>query len=563
MKITFVLRFLLILLILFTACKKQVIQTDKIETPELSPSFAIPLGYANLNLGDIERRFDGQELVFNQANQLFELVYQRSIFEFTAADYFQFATQNFSDSYSAPPSVATAINVGGAGATASWQEQLVNTLSFSNGESIDSVLINTGNLTINVNSEFSHDISINLSSPYIVSSAGSALNTTIDLDYQGMAPLSELITVDLSGYTIDFTRNGITTNEIELNATLFITSSGAPITGSENITFASTVNLTDYAAVYGYFGQFTTNLNGQTDIASFYENFNGGTLSLADPRLELFLFNTTGIEVATDFSAIFELADNSNVINSGAGLTNIPNLAPALFVGDTAVTTYQINNGNTNPTLTNMLNQAPTEIVFATNSTVNPTGIATNFLTKESKVWATANAVLPFFGYADNFSLNDTTDLDLEEELALSPQDNFTVEDVEKLTVRIITKNSLPVTGNVQLYFADSLGTVIDSLFTTAQNGENIIQGAPINTSLPISDPNYGKVTNSVEKTTDIVLTGQKLKSLIDQGSKKLIYSLKANTTDASNQTDIKFFPEYDLFIKVSAKIDFKLNLQQ
>ena len=45
--------------------------------------------------------------------------------------------------------------------------------------------------------------------------------------------------------------------------------------------------------------------------------------------------------------------------------------------------------------------------------------------------------------------------------------------------------------------------------------------------------------------------------------SKKLIYSLKANTTDASNQTDIKFFPEYDLFIKVSVKIDFKLNLQQ
>lgn len=555
--------FALALLVLLIGCKKQSIDLSNIESPELSPSFAIPLGFTNLNLGDLEKQLDGQDLVFNQGNQLFELVYQRDLFEFSAADYFQFTTQNFSNSFSAPPAIATALNAGGTGTTATWQQQLINTLALSNGEMIDSMRINSGNLSISVSSGFSHDITINLTSPYITAPNGSAFNTTVNIDYQGIAPVSETVIVDLSNYTIDFTRNGTTTNEIELNATLNITSSGAPTTGSETISFNSAVTLNDYESVYGYFGQITANVNGQTDIANFYQNFNGGVLSLADPRLELFLYNTTGIEVATDFSGIFELADNTNIINSGSGLTTIPNLLPALFVGDTAVTSHTIDNSNTNPTLTNMLDQAPTEIIFATNSTLNPSGVSTNFLTKESKVWATANAVLPFFGYADNFTLSDTSDLDLEEQLALSPQDNFTVEDVEKLTVRIITNNGLPVTGNVQLYFTDSLGVVLDSLFTTVTNGENILQGASINTSVPISNPNYGKVTMATEKVTDIVLEGEKLKKLIDLGSKKVIYKLRANTTEASSQTNIKFFPEYNLFIKVSAKIDFKLNLNQ
>lgn len=547
----------------FISCKKQVIQTDKIETPELTPSYGIPLGYASLNMGDIERVLDNEDFVFNQANQLFELVYQKDVFEFTASDYLQFGTQAFNNSFTAPASIGAALNGGGAGAQASFQEQIVNTINVTNGEMIDSVVINNGNIILTVNSDFSHDVSVNLNSPYITSSTGAAFSTTLNLNYTGTIPVTENVIVDLSGYTVDLTRNGTTSNEIELNALITVTSSGAPVIGTESVSFNSNIELNDYEAVYGYFGQITANVDGATNIADFYANFNNGTLHFEDPRLELFIYNTTGIEVANDFSTIFELADNSNFINSGAGLSNIPNLAPATFVGDTSLTTHLIDNSNTNPTLTDMLDEAPVEVVFSTNSTTNPNGVTTNFITKESKVWARANAILPFFGYLDNFTLSDTTDLDLAEELKLSPEDNLTVEDVEKLTIRIYTDNGLPVTGNIQLYFADSLGNVLDSLFTDAVNGEDIIQGGAINTALPVNDPNYGKVISSTQKTTDIVLVGEKLQNLINQNSKKIIYKVRANTTDSSNQTDIKFFPEYTLYVKVSAKIDFKLNLEK
>ncbi|MGB0933429.1 MAG: hypothetical protein ACPGU5_04045 [Lishizhenia sp.] len=545
-----------------SACKKQTIQTNQIETPELTPSFAIPIGYTNLNLGDIERKLDGNGLVFNQNNALFELVYRKNLFEITASDYLQIPAQTFTTSFSPPAPIITVLNGGGVGATASWQEQVINTLTFSNGEMLESVKLYGGNLDFSFTSDFSHAISIVLTSPYITSNTGIPFSTTVNLDYTGSTPVSESVSIDMSGYTFDLTRNGTTTNEIELNATVYVTNSGAPVSGSESISISTNLDLNQYDEVLGYFGQITNSLNSQTDITDFYTNFSNGTLYFADPRFELFIYNTLGVEVQNSFSSIFELADNTNVINSGSGLTNIPNLLPAGFIGDTSVLMHTIDNSNTSPSLSNLLDQGPKSVVFSTNSTLNPNGFSSNFITRDSKVWANANVILPFFLYADNFILSDTTALDLEKELKLSPEDNVTVEDVEKLTVRIITDNGLPLTSNIQIYFADSLGNVLDSLFTDVVNGENIIEGGLIDTSLPSTDPNYGKVINSVQKTTDIVLVGQKLQNLINQKSKKIIYKVKANTTDANNQTAVKFFPEYNLFVKVSAKIDFKLNLQ-
>ena len=51
---------------LFTlGCKKKEISLDNIKTPLLDPSFALPIGYAKLNIGDIEREYDVNNFLYN------------------------------------------------------------------------------------------------------------------------------------------------------------------------------------------------------------------------------------------------------------------------------------------------------------------------------------------------------------------------------------------------------------------------------------------------------------------------------------------------------------------
>jgi hypothetical protein len=543
------------------ACKKKEISLDQINTPLLEPSFALPIGYAKLNLGDIEREFDVNNFIYNNNTNLFEIIYRDRLFELSANDLINIPVQNYSNAYSMPVSSQTALVGGGAGFTTTYSDQSAIAFTVPNGGQLDSVIIQTGSLNIDLSSDFMHSAVITITIPSLVKN-GVVLQQTMNVNYSGSTPVLDNASIDLSGYTIDLTDGGTTDNTFNVALNFQVTSSGNAVSGTEQMTVDMQLSVGAFDAIWGYLGQQTNILSQDTSNITLFNDLAGGQVHFEDPQINLTIGNTAGVEVQTQFSAVFAPDNSTNVNLGGAGLTTIPLIARANNPGDTSITNHLVDNSNTSPTLSDLLDEGPGEIVYSSTATSNPNGFTNNFVLGDAIVWCEAEVVLPIFGWARNFTLSDTTDLDVADALGIDSTYNLTIEDVDKAMLRIIVDNGLPVDAGLQLYFADSNFVIIDSLFQTTSGIENVFDQGIVDFSLPLTDPNHGKVIQSTRKITDVIVSQALISKLINGNAKKLIYKSRALTNEANSGQNVKIFPEYTVEIKVSAKVDFKIDLQ-
>lgn len=553
-----------LLIILFFAtigCKKKEISLDNVKTPTLEPSFALPLLYASLNLGDVEKKFDVNNFLYNDNTNLFELVYRDRVFELSANDVVQIPTQNYSTSYSMPNTNQVALTGGGAGYTTTYTHQTSINFNVPNGAQLDSVIIQTGTIDIDISSDFMHSATIELTIPSLIKN-GNQLQQTLVVNYTGTTPITNSTSIDLSGYTVDLTNSGTTTNSFDIIAVFNITSTGNPISGSEQIELNIGLDVNTFESIWGYLGQVTNIINQDTSYVSLFKDLAGGQVHFEDPKLNLIIANTTGVDVQAQFSAVFAPDNSTNVNLGGVGLNSLPLISRATNPGDTTITYHTIDNNNTSPTLSNLLDEGPGEIVYSSSATSNPSGVTNNFVLGDALVWCDAEVVLPIYGWARNFTLSDTSDLDIANTLNIDSTSNLTVEDVKQLTLRLIIDNGLPIDAGVQLYFADTNFVVIDSLFKTTGGIENIFEKGIVDFSLPVTDPNHGKVIKSTRDITDIIVSQELIKKLVNNKSKKLIYKARALTSEANSGQNVKIYPEYTVGIKASAKVDFQVNLE-
>lgn len=65
----------------------------------------------------------------------------------------------------------------------------------------------------------------------------------------------------------------------------------------------------------------------------------------------------------------------------------------------------------------------------------------------------------------------------------------------------------------------------------------------------------------SSQSINDIVLSQGQLQTLITKGTKKIIYKMVVNTTDSDQMQDVKFYPEYEISLQLSAKLNLNVNL--
>ena len=546
--------------LLIGGCKKKDISLDNLNTPLLTPSFALPIGHAHLNIGDVEREYDVNNFIYNDNEHLFEFVYKDRLFELSANDVIQIPTQNNSNSYSMPGANQVSFVGGGVGYVTNFSQQTALNFNVPNGAQLDSVIVQNGSLTIGLNSSFMHSGITNITIPSLTMN-GAPLQHTLNAVFTGNIPVLDNTTIDISGYTLDLTDGGNTTNSFNVSLGFQITNSGNPVLATDNITIDMGLNVSSFDAIWGYLGQTTNILSQDTSNIKMFDNLAGGQVHFEEPRIELTIGNTAGLEVQTQFSAVLAPDNSTNITLGGAGL-NFPLIARAINPGDTAITSHIIDNTNTSPVLSDVLDENPRTIVYTSSATSNPSGLANNFILGDASVWCDTEVILPLYGWARNFTLSDTTDLDIASVLGIDSSSNLTVEDVEQAMLRIIVDNGLPVDAGVQLYFADTNFVVIDSVFNVVGGIENVFEHGVVDFSLPLSDPNHGKVVQSTRKITDIVVTQDLIQKLINGNAKKLIYKTRGLTNDAYSGQNVKIYPEYNVDIKVSAKVDFNINLE-
>ncbi len=555
--------FILLCLLINSCVKDEWIFNDNISVDNLDPSFALPIAQTTLNLGDLEQHLDSESFVYSEEDETFWLVYPNDLFELRADDLIELPSQEFEDSYSLSSSAADAFNLAGAGTIFNYNNNPGFNITVENGAEIDSILFKGGSLLINLESDFEHDVEIVLSIPGL--RIGSIpFSTTLNLDWMGSVPVLASFEQDLTGYSLDLTDSGLSNNFMALESSIEITHSGENVSTGDEIDYELSMDMNEFKIIHGYVGQQTEILAVDTQNIDIFADLNGGILHFENPSIDLRLVNSSGVPVELDLTSVYSPDDNVSTVLSGDDLENIPIIEPALFPGDEVTTSFSITNEGTNPTLSDMMDDGPFNLIYSIDANTNPLGFMNNFIEDTSSVKCFADVILPFYGYADNFALADTSDADIESIMGLddTEESNLDAEDIEKVTIRLVVDNGLPVDVGVQVYFMDTLDVLVDSLFENTPYNF-IFNAGFVDFSLPDSNPNHGRVISDTRTVSDIILTQEKIQFLVDNNAKKVVLKTIANTNSASSGEVIKIYPEYEVSVKVSAKIDTDIDLNE
>ena len=550
---------LVVIACLYGCIRDEFVLNENIQIDNLDPSFALPLGSANINLGKAEEAFDSDDFVYNEGDQTFAIIYREELFNITASEMISTVPAEFQASHALSASESTTANLTPAGSTYSYGSSESISFPTTQGEELDSITFNAGTIDIDFSSEVPASQTITFTIPGLTLN-GNVFEESVILIYSGSLPMTETASFDLTGYSLDLTDGGTTTNTIEMDIEVEATSSGETTSEGMLTNLNVTLNLEEFGSIWGYFGQVELAALENVQQVDVYGDLTEGVLHFEEPSIHFTVTNSSGVPVDIMFSSVYAPANSAAQTITGADLSNVPIIAAADLPGETAITEHAVTNDGTSPTISTMLDEGPFELIYNSTSTINPEGPQQNFVLDSSKVTCSAELMLPFFGYADDFSFQDTTDLDLEESLGFGPDDVLTEDDIEQVTIRMIADNGLPIQIGLQAYFTDTMFNVLDSLFIPGT--QNIFEPGFIDFGLDENHPDFGKVTQPTRQIVDFTITGKQVSDLMDQNSKKLIFRAVGITSNAPDEV-VKFFPEYNMAIKLSAKVDTNIDLTE
>ncbi|MGB3946351.1 MAG: hypothetical protein WBM13_00080 [Bacteroidia bacterium] len=512
------------------SCVKDNFELDKLMGVEWNPNLAVPLVYSSLSLEDMLK--NGGGLVVVDADNFCSLVYRGNLFSLMAKDLIQIPNNQ-------PPPFTMSLDngqisaLGIAGTITIPYSQTLAFDSGNNGPKIDSVIFKTGSLDVSLNSDFQYSGQIKLTLPGARKN-GVAFTKTMPFNYTGTVPVTNISSSDLAGYKFDMTNGGTTFNEIVANYELTISGSGNPISPSNQLSLSININNLNFDKIYGDIGQMPITPDVDTvDISVFRNVLGSATFSLVDPHIKVIIANSYGVPIQAGVSQFF----GYNPGSAPYAITGAPNPLPIQSptfsqVGQVLVDSFSLNNTNSN--IATVINNTPRYLIYQLSSQTNPAGGTThnNFVLDTSKLMVDMEVELPLYGSASNFILVDTIPFEFTSTLP---------EEVQWALIRTFNSNGFPFDVDMQVYFADSLYTKLDSLVVPSQT---LLKSGVVNI-------NTGIVTSPTQTTYDVTLTKARLNNL--NTAKYLLVKASANTTNGGN-TNVKIYSHY--------KIDFKLGVQ-
>jgi hypothetical protein len=277
----------------------------------------------------------------------------------------------------------------------------------------------------------------------------------------------------LDGYYIDLTLNGDSVNLFPYHLLGQLLYSGRKNTMDLDDSIDVTYGLYDIIPSYieGYLGTATFSFADTLDLG-FFNGVLGGYLNLSNPKVDLTIVNSIGVDgelVVNRMDAVNSRTGTTVAMN--ADFTNHPTevRGPKLpNVGQEIVSRINLNRNNSN--ISEFISNLPDRIEFDMDVFVNKYGnpaLKDNFATDQSRLAAFLDIEVPLEGVAEALILQDTVALDLSE--ATLP------DGIKEGTLKLVIDNYFPMLAKVQIYFENTPGMVIDSLF--AYGGEFVNPG--------------------------------------------------------------------------------------
>ena len=413
----------------------------KIKAP--SPQVSLPLFNTTLTVEDMLQMGEEGNLQKN-ADKSYSLFYQSSIQSERVKDYFpEIPNQQFAESYSLGFDSPTFSLTGTPPAT------FEGSIPFDlNGLTIYSIESGGGALAVTIQSDYQHDLEVEASFPNIVSPNGENLTLRFILPYWNGEGISEE-TVDLSGYKIN-----LEDSEIDFDLRVSIAGTGQPISSSDEINFVFTINSLEFKYLSGNFTDIQVPVGADTLSIPAFSGVVDGTIA-TNPNMSFSFSNSFGVPISPDFSRLYiERVDKTVVrlqdedgFNFFEGGFTFPYLKERSI--EPKVDTYQINGETSN--IDEAFSNIPTALAYGFGFRLNSSEIDTSFISDESQIGIDLNLEVP---------LEAGFDIVLEDSIEVSFSE---LEDVEELKLLLKTENDFPINANLQVYFLDSEGNIIEN----------------------------------------------------------------------------------------------------
>lgn len=483
--------------LLFAACSK-ISDLGDLEI-DSNGEYAIPIGHASFSFEDVIGDFDGNTSLTIENDGLIRLNYKGDVLETSADNIFQqleiIAPVFVTDTVVKPP------------------------FDIPNSIFITYVDMKAGTLSLNFKSNHDEPLEVKIVVDEITKNG-----VSFERNYSVEPNANQFDIRSLIGWRWNANGNNLTIRYEAYKA------DGTRVFLDDFIILLSGLK---YSYAEGYLGNQLYEVGRDTIFIDFFNNWISGNIFFEEPALRLTAFNSFGFPLDAKLNSIDILTIDNNVlplqsqfITDGIEV-NYPSFNQ---IGETITTVFDFNNSNSN--IQQLLSAKPIAIDYNLDGESNPEIDTTilGFMTDTSFFKVQMEAELPIYGAAMDFEVQDTIELDLREYEDSAASAEF----------KIISKNNLPVSVNLQLYFSDG-NTVFDSLFVPAQN---ILESA-------IVDAN-GYVTSASEKTTFAPIDETRFKHLTQ--ATKMIFKTTFNTYNNGN-TPVRVLAGQNVDLRVGMKV--------
>jgi len=337
-------------------------------------------------------------------------------------------------------------------------------------------------------------------------------------------------------------KNKDTVNSFYNELLLRIDSTGKMIDLSLKDSFYIYYSLYDVKPEYleGYLGQKSYKYKSSITGVDIFKNIREGTISLDDAKIKFFIENGVGVDASVTVTELKSQNTKKQLIQT-LDLSSIGNpIAISRATNNPLVPSYTTRELNkTNSNSKSLIEIFPDKFLYDFGVKINPNGNTANrtdFIYSSSGVKAGADIELPLYLSADNLTLSDTLDFELNK-----------IQNLDKVTSAVFTliaDNTFPLSATVQLWFVDERHHIFDSLFTPVRP---VIMGGELKTG----------------QQRVLVPVKTKIPALVDELRMQKIRTCRYVIVRASFNTvpkgqHLKFYSDYKLIVKLVAELSFK-----
>lgn len=519
--------------IITLSCNLEYFGDAVLEDFEWNPSIALPIGEISYSVEDLfEDLTDSGIGIGTNADDIVTLTYEENLQAQSANAFVGIVDQNFNQKRAS----GLSINNPGVSSQIVYNDSFAFDWRTSLGELYDSVNFSSGDLQVQITSDLDAEVVYSLTlrsfsnkstrTPLVISGTLTTANPTASFNNQ------------LANYIADFSKdeNGVvTTNSLVVQLDYQVNvSPSSSIQATDGLDITIGIIQPQFEEAFVFVGQRPLDISFELVNLDFFDAFGDGTIDFAEPLFKFTFENSFGFPLGISFNEMAAVTQTGQIINLTGDAVNSINVigGPQVSALGTSVsTTFELNANNSN--LPALVNSKPSKVIIDVNAFANPNEAPSqyNFLLNSSELRINGKLEMPMVVNINQLTGSQRVDLNIAS----------TLEQANRLLLRIITENELPLGGDVELAFMDAND---NELFVVSERA--FFDAAPVGSN--------GRTTGAISRIADIELTSEQIRLI--ENAVGIDVRTRLSSTNAGSGQAVRFFSDYQLKVKLAAQAD-------